>query len=146
MPPISLPFTKFSVTNEFDDEAVLVDDDELLMEAADSGRCLDEGDALSLLSLDAVSGRFPESFGDCVGELADCWLLDKSFALEYDSFGEYVGLMSFTATLSSDLVNFKFELTASHVASSSLAESRWTLYLWRLAAFIVTSSLDTLLS
>lgn len=72
MPPISLPFTKFSVPNEFDDEAVLVDDVELLIDAADSGRCLDEGDAFSLLSLAVVSGRLPESFGDCVGEFADC--------------------------------------------------------------------------
>ena len=64
IPPVSFPFTKFSTANEFDDEAVLVDEDELLMDAADKGLCFVDGEAFNLLSLANVSENFGESVGD----------------------------------------------------------------------------------
>lgn len=131
MTPGILPCVKFSAPNEFDDDAVLVELAELLIDAAESGRCFDDGEPFSLPSLDATKRLSAESFGDCVGEsllvcvVSTVGFVDRSVAREYESLGDAVGLKSLRFTLSSDLVTFKFVFTASWhtTASSSLSES-----------------------
>lgn len=73
-------FVKCSVLKELLEFEVvlLLVDEELLIEAADNGRCFDEGDPVVGFASGSIFRA--GSFGDCVGELIS--LFGKSFARE----------------------------------------------------------------